>query len=114
MTRPARWAAPTCSSTSRTSAKRSVQNFPRRVAGPMAVSQRPLSAAALTENATAAGWKSLPSWYLVSERDNAIPPDCERFMAQRAGAVTESVDGSHVAFIAHPDVAAGLILKAAA
>src|SRR5712692_257151 len=87
-------------------------DLPEEVAGPMAVSQRPLSAAALTENATAAGWKSLPSWYLVSERDNAIPPDCERFMAQRAGAVTESVDSSHVAFIAHPDVAAGLILKA--
>jgi hypothetical protein len=29
-------------------------------------------------------------------------------------AVTESVDGSHVAFIAQPDVAAGLILKALA
>jgi hypothetical protein len=89
-------------------------DLPDEIAGPMAVSQRPLSAAALTENATAAGWKSLPSWYLVSERDNAIPPDCERFMAQRAGAVTESVDGSHVAFVAHPDVAAGLILKAVA
>lgn len=82
------------------------------VAGPMAVSQRPLSAAALTEGATTAGWKDLPCWYLVSEHDNAIPPDCERFMAQRMNAVTESVDGSHVAFIAKPDVASALILKA--
>jgi pimeloyl-ACP methyl ester carboxylesterase len=89
-------------------------DLPEEVAGPMAVSQRPLSAAGLTENATAAGWKSLPSWYLVSEHDNAIPPDCERFMAERASAVTESVDGSHVAFIAHPDIAAKLILKAVA
>jgi len=84
------------------------------IAGPMAVSQRPLSAAALTENATTAGWKTLPSWYLVSERDNAIPPDCERFMARRAGAVTETIAGSHAAFIAYPDVAASLILKAVA
>jgi hypothetical protein len=29
-------------------------------------------------------------------------------------AVTELVDGSHAAFIAHPNVAAGLILKAVA
>lgn len=87
-------------------------DLPDDVAGPMAVSQRPLSAAGLTENATAAGWKTLPSWYLVSERDNAIPPDCERFMAERAGAATESIDGSHVAFIAQPEVAASLILKA--
>lgn len=84
------------------------------VAGPMAVSQRPLSAAALTEGATTAGWKDLPCWYLVSEHDNAIPPDCERFMVQRMNAVTESVDGSHVAFIAKPDVASALILKALA
>ena len=84
------------------------------VAAPMAVSQRPLAAAAFTEPATAVGWRDLASWYLVSERDNAIPPDCERFMAQRMKAVTESVDGSHVAFIAKPDVASGLILKALA
>jgi len=82
------------------------------IAGPMAVSQRPLAAAAFTEAATVIGWKNLPSWYLVSERDNAIPPDCERFMAQRMGAVTESVDGSHAAFIAQPDIASSLILKA--
>jgi pimeloyl-ACP methyl ester carboxylesterase len=85
------------------------------VAGPMAVSQRPLAAAAFTEPASdAVGWRDLPSWYLVSEHDNSIPPDCERFMAQRMNAVTESVDGSHVAFIAKPDVASGLILKALA
>lgn len=73
------------------------------VAGPMAVSQRPLAAAAFTDPASAAvGWRNLPSWYLVSEHDNAIPPDCERFMAQRMNAATESVDGSHVAFIASP------------
>jgi hypothetical protein len=51
---------------------------------------------------------------LVSEHDNSIPPECERFMAQRMDAVTESVDGSHVAFIAQPEVASGLILKALA
>jgi pimeloyl-ACP methyl ester carboxylesterase len=84
------------------------------IAGPMSVSQRPLAAAAFSEPASAVGWRDLPSWYLVSEHDNAIPPDCERFMAERMNAVAESVDGSHVAFIAQPDVASGLILKALA
>jgi hypothetical protein len=37
----------------------------------------------LTESATAAGWKNPPSWCMVSEQDNAIPPDAERFMAKR-------------------------------
>jgi len=89
-------------------------DLPEDVAAAMAVSQRPLSAAALNEPATVAGWKSLPSWYLVSNQDNAIPPDAERFMAKRMNATAESVDGSHAAFIARPDVAAALILKAVA
>ena len=84
------------------------------IAGPMAVSQRPLAAAAFTEQPSAVGWRDLPCWYLVSEHDNAIPPDCERFMAERMNAITESVDGSHVAFVAQPEVASGLILKALA
>jgi pimeloyl-ACP methyl ester carboxylesterase len=84
------------------------------LADPMAVSQRPLAAAAFTEAATAVGWRNVPSWYLVSEHDNAIPPECERFMAERMNAVTESIDASHVAFISHPDAASGLILKALA
>jgi len=88
-------------------------DLPAEVAATMAVSQRPLSAAGLTEKATKAGWKDLPNWYMVSEQDNAIPPDCERFMAKRMNATTESVSGgSHVAFIARPDIAANLILRA--
>jgi pimeloyl-ACP methyl ester carboxylesterase len=88
-------------------------DLPASVAAAMAVSQRPLSAAALTETAATAGWKNLPSWYMVSERDNAIQPDCERYMARRMNASVESVStGSHAAFIASPDIAASLILKA--
>jgi pimeloyl-ACP methyl ester carboxylesterase len=89
-------------------------DLPDDLASTMAVSQRPLSAAAVNEKATTAGWRTLPSWYMVSDKDNAIPPDAERFMAKRMGAVTESVDGSHAAFIAHPEIAAGIILKAVA
>ena len=88
-------------------------DLPANVAAAMAVSQRPLSAAALTETATTAGWKDLPSWYLVSERDNVIQPDCQRYLARRMNATVESVSkGSHAAFIARPDIATGLILKA--
>ncbi len=43
----------------------------------MFATQRPLAAAALNENAIAAGWKSKPSWFLVSEHDNAISPDAD-------------------------------------
>jgi hypothetical protein len=69
----------------------------------MAVSQRPLSAAALTAKATVAGWNNLPAWYLLSGQDNAIPPDCQRFMARRMNADVESVNqGSHASSCSRP------------
>ncbi len=87
-------------------------DLPDSLAATMAVSQRPVSAAAMTEPATAAGWKDLPTWYLVSRDDAAISPDCERHMAKRMNATTEEADGSHAVFIAQPELAAQLILRA--
>ena len=87
---------------------------PVDTAAAMFATQRPLSLAALTENATAAGWKTKRSWYLVSENDNAITPDAERFMAERMGATTKSLAGSHAAFIAQPVAVAEFIAEALA
>jgi pimeloyl-ACP methyl ester carboxylesterase len=87
-------------------------DVPADQADVMFATQRPLAAAALTEQATAAGWKDRPSWFLVSEHDNAISPDAERFMAERMKATTDSVNGSHTAFIARPVLVASFIKKA--
>ena len=78
----------------------------------MGAAQRPLAAAALSENATAAGWTTLPSWYQLARHDNAIPPQAQEFMAKRMGSVIEEVDGSHTAFIAQPVRAAAFIKQA--
>ena len=59
-------------------------------------------------------WKSLPSWYLVAQNDEAIPPDAERQFAQRMGATTVEIPSSHVAMVSHPAEVAELIEKAAA
>jgi len=80
----------------------------------MGAAQRPLAAAAFSENATAAGWKTLPSWYQLARHDNAIPPQAQGYMAKRMGSVTEEIDGSHAAFIAQPVRAAAFIEKALA
>jgi len=87
-------------------------DVPVDMADVMFVTQRPLAVAALNEKATAAGWKSKPSWFLVSEHDNAISPDAERFMAQRMDAKTETINGSHTAFIADPVAVAAFIRQA--
>lgn len=79
-----------------------------------AASQRPISASAFTDSATAATWRTVPSWFLVATKDKAMAPGLERFEAKRAGSHTVEVNSSHVAMISHPDVVARLIRSAAA
>jgi hypothetical protein len=47
-------------------------------------------------------WKSQPSWFLVAQNDEAIPPDAERQFAKRMGATTVEVPASHVAMVSTP------------
>lgn len=58
-------------------------------------------------------WRSKPSWAIVSKQDRMINPDLERFMAERANSNTTEINGSHVAFIAHPGEVAKVIELAA-
>jgi pimeloyl-ACP methyl ester carboxylesterase len=58
-------------------------------------------------------WRSLPSWYLVADGDQAIPPDAERQFAARMGADTVEVASNHVAMVSHPDEALERITAAA-
>ena len=58
-------------------------------------------------------WKALPSWYMVADGDQAIPPDVERLFARRMGATTVEVPASHVPMVSHPDDVVKLIETAA-
>jgi pimeloyl-ACP methyl ester carboxylesterase len=53
--------------------------------------QQPLHLSTFDDVMGAPAWKSLPSWYLVAENDEVIPPDAERQFAQRMGADTIEV-----------------------
>jgi pimeloyl-ACP methyl ester carboxylesterase len=76
--------------------------------------QQPLASSAFTDVMGVPAWTSLPSWYLVAQNDEAIPPDAERQFAERMGATTLEVPSSHVAMVSHPAEVAELIEKAAA
>jgi pimeloyl-ACP methyl ester carboxylesterase len=80
----------------------------------MCAVQQALTATAFTEVMGVPAWKSLPSWYLVAQNDEAIPPDAERMFASRMGATTVEVPSSHVAMVSHPAEVADLVEKAAA
>lgn len=58
-------------------------------------------------------WRSLPTWYLVTANDVAIPPDAQRMFARRMGATTVEVASSHVAMVSHPHDVVQLIEAAA-
>ncbi|MGV8920372.1 MAG: alpha/beta fold hydrolase [Pseudomonas sp.] len=81
----------------------------------MAVTQRPVTEAALNEAATEPAWKAIPSWFVYGDKDKNIPPQAQAFMAQRAHSKqTVVVKGaSHVVMVSNPKIVAGLIETAA-
>jgi pimeloyl-ACP methyl ester carboxylesterase len=79
----------------------------------MAISQVPISVEAFGAKATAAPWKTKPSYAVVARQDHMINPDLERFMTGRAKANTIELPGSHAVFVSHPKEVAALIEKAA-
>jgi pimeloyl-ACP methyl ester carboxylesterase len=78
-----------------------------------AASQKPLASAVFDQSNPGAGWKNIPSWFIVATNDKAINPDAERFYAKRANAKTTEVESSHVIFLSHPDAVVGVIIQAA-
>src|ERR1700760_3577500 len=75
--------------------------------------QQPLAASTLADVMGEPAWKSLPTWFLVADGDEAIPPDAERQFAQRMGATTIEIPSNHCAMVSHPDEVAKLIETAA-
>jgi pimeloyl-ACP methyl ester carboxylesterase len=75
--------------------------------------QQPLHRGALEEVVGVPAWRSLPSWFLVADGDQAIPPDAQRRWAPRMGATTVEVATNHVAMVSHPDEVLQLIRTAA-
>ncbi len=64
--------------------------------------QQPLSTSAFSDVMSVPAWKSLPSWYLVAQDDQALPADVERMFAKRMGATTIEVPAGHLAMVSHP------------
>lgn len=75
--------------------------------------QQPLSVNALSDVMTVPAWKSLPSWYLVAQADQALPPDAQRMFANRMGATIAEVPSGHLAIVSHPADVVKLIEAAA-
>jgi pimeloyl-ACP methyl ester carboxylesterase len=75
--------------------------------------QRQFSVGAFNSTSGVPAWKTIPSWYLVTTQDKAIPPATQLFMAKRAHARITEVSSSHAVMYSHPDRVLAIILQAA-
>jgi pimeloyl-ACP methyl ester carboxylesterase len=76
--------------------------------------QQPLAASTFDDVMTVPAWKLVPSWYLVAQDDQALPPDAQRMFANRMRATTLEVPSGHLAMVSHPAEVVNLTEAAAA
>ena len=88
-------------------------DVPAREAAFMADSQVPWGVEALNGAVSEPAWRGKPSWYQITTEDRMIPPPAQRTMAERAGATTTEVSGSHAIYVSQPGAVASLIMQAA-
>ncbi|WP_043421110.1 alpha/beta hydrolase [Cupriavidus basilensis] len=80
----------------------------------MAATQKPIAARCFEDKSGPPAWKALPSWYQVSESDRMIPPEAERWMAERMKPrKTITLAASHASLASHAMEIADLIDEAA-
>jgi pimeloyl-ACP methyl ester carboxylesterase len=79
----------------------------------MAHAQRALLATAFDESASAAAWRTKPSWAVFGTADHPIAPQLHRFSYERAGSTVSAVEGaSHFVHVSQPDVVVDVIRDA--
>jgi pimeloyl-ACP methyl ester carboxylesterase len=88
-------------------------DLPEDQAWAMSVSQKPVALGSAYEKITAPAWKHKRSWYAVSSEDRIVDPEGQRWSAQRIGAETVEIAGSHYTPASRPDEVAALIVRAA-
>lgn len=78
------------------------------------VTQTAPSTSVLEAKVDSPAWKNRPSWYIVANNDQTVPPDLQRDSAKQMGATTVILESSHVAMISHAQEVLDVIREAAA
>jgi pimeloyl-ACP methyl ester carboxylesterase len=73
---------------------------------------KPTSLSTLTQTLTACAWHTIPSTYVVTERDRAAPLEAQEFLAARATYVRR-LPSAHTPMLSMPSALADLIVEAA-
>ncbi|WP_298082794.1 alpha/beta hydrolase [uncultured Campylobacter sp.] len=77
----------------------------------LAAVQTPMNAAAFADKIGAAAWCYKPSYYLLTENDNALPFAVQQHFAEQIGAKTRKIHSGHLSMISNPNSVAAWIAE---
>ena len=89
-------------------------DLPEEEAALIAATQGPIQYKINSEAPTAAAWSKRPTYYILAEHDQIVPPRLQAYFAQRMDAKITAVASSHVVMLSQPEVVADVILNAVA
>ena len=78
----------------------------------LAAVQSPLFSGAFDGQVTKTAYSDKPSWYVIADNDQVIPPALQQMFADSIGATAVHVASSHVAMLSQPQVVANAIIAA--
>ncbi|MGC2161463.1 MAG: alpha/beta hydrolase [Silvibacterium sp.] len=79
----------------------------------MAVTQKPIASRCFDDRSGPPAWKVKPCWYQISANDRMIPPETQRWMAERMEPMkTVTLQSSHASLASHPEEIVALIEEA--
>jgi pimeloyl-ACP methyl ester carboxylesterase len=89
-------------------------DLPEADARVLAATQGRLAGVAFGQTATAAAWKTKPSWFIVTIGDRVVSAELQRAEAERMAAKVTVLNASHMSLLSQPDKVAAVIEEAAA
>lgn len=79
----------------------------------MADAQVPVAAAAFEAPVAVAAWHQKPSYGIIATADRELNPALAHWMYKRSGTKVTQIKASHLVYISHPAIVAGVIEQAA-
>ncbi|MBF6327068.1 alpha/beta fold hydrolase [Nocardia transvalensis] len=87
-------------------------DVPADTAARMAATQHSVAPGAFLEPNGAPACDAHPSWWLIPQQDNAVPPAAQRAMAGRCHSRVTEISGSHAVLVSHPEAVTALVRQA--
>ena len=89
-------------------------DLPADEASLIAATQGPIQHKINAEAPTTASWSMHPTYYVLTEDDQIIPPRLQGYFAERMGAKVTTIQSGHIPMLSQPAAVADVILNAVA